>query len=405
MQSAKRFKGSFYRLFGNPKNHISPMKMKLKRTRILIILVIALTCFGTRTNAQGWTFSFNLTTSGPCGANIPPIPTFTIPYLPDQGSCESLRQQILAIRVSQPILNDKGQYIGDCAVFYTVTPCSGSDIVMPVDNFAPGSISIDGLTQGNAFFSPHQSKAIENWIDDYTQKMESMGMNVDRPVTTPFQNIPSTGDPEFDKFYADQTIRFEKPEQGGVVDLTGKAGVVDLPGKAGETEVIKPADVPVNTVPVMGSAPLTVEETERLNALNLKSIPDNRLDESNFRLEESPFWTTPEMISLGTDALKFTAGFVSGGYIAVVGVDVISGVLNKKSGQEIFFDVAGDIVTKKLGDVVGSALGKGSLSIGKLEIKSGLPSGAGVQQDYEIMSQSGQSLIDSWSTGSSIGKK
>ena len=332
--------------------------MKRKRLIILIILVTALTGFTFTTNAQGWTFSFTLTTSGPCGASIPTIPTFNIPFLPDKGSCESLRQQILAIRVSQPVLNAQGQYIGDCAVFYTVTACSGSDIVMPADNFAPGSVSIDGLTQGNAFFSPHPSKAIENWIDDYTQKMESMGMNVDRPITIPYQNIPSTGDPEFDKFYADQTIRFEKPEQGGVVDLTGKAGVVDIPGKTDETEVKKPADVPVSTVPVMGSAPLTIEEIERLNALNLKTIPDNRLDESNFKLEEAPFWTTPEMIGLGTDALKFTAGFISGGYVAVVGVDVISGVLNKKSGQEILMDVAGDIVTKKLGDVVGNATWK-----------------------------------------------
>ncbi len=379
--------------------------MKRISWETLIILFIALTCSLVRTNAQGWTFSFNLTTSGPCGAYIPSLPTFTIPYMPDQGFCESLRQQILAIRVSEPVLNDQGQYIGECAVFYTVTSCTGADIVMPADNFSPGSVSIDGLTQGSAFFSPHQSKAIENWINDYTQKMESMGMNVGSPAIPAFPDVPSTGDPDFDKFYADQTIRFEKPEQGGVVDLTGKTGVVDLLSNADETEVKKPVDVPVNTVPVMGSAPLTVEEIERLNAFNLKSIDDNRLDESNFRLEESPFWTTPEMIELGTDALKFTAGFVSGGYIAVAGVDVLSGVLNKKSGQEILVDVAGDLITKKMGDVIGNAIGKGSLSIGKLEIKSGLPSGAGVQQDYDVLSQGGQSLIDAWSAASKIGKK
>ena len=133
---------------------------------------------------------------------------------------------------------------------------------------------------------------------------------------------------------------------------------------------------------------------------------DNRLDESNFRLEEAPFWTTTEMKELGTDALKFTAGFVSGGYLMVAGVDVVSGIINNKSGQEIAVDIAGDLLFKKAGDVIGGALGKGSLSIGKLEIKSGLPrAGAAVQQDYDVLSQAGQSLIDAWGTGSKIGNK
>jgi hypothetical protein len=379
--------------------------MKRRTMKTLILLVIVLTGFMIRTNAQGWTFTFDLTTSGPCQGTIPIIPTFTIPLLPNKSFCESLRQQILAIRITEPVYDTHGQYIGECAVFYTLTPCSGSDIALPSDNYAPGAVSIDGLAQGNAIFSPHQSKALENWIDDYTQKMESMGMIVGKPEAAVFRDVPSTGDPDFDRYYADQTVRFEKPEQGGEVDLTGKKGVVDLSGKTETAEIIKPAETPANTVPIMGSAPMTVEETERLNAYNLKSIPDNRLDESNFRLEESPFWTTPEMIELGTDALKFTAGFVSGGYVAVIGVDVISGVLNKKSGQEILVDIAGDLLTKKMGDVVGNAVGKGSLSIGKLEIKSGLPSGVGPKQDYDVLSQGGQSLIDAWSAGSKINKK
>ncbi len=345
--------------------------MKRRTLKTLILLVIVLTGSAIRTNAQGWTFTFDLTTSGPCGGTIPAIPTFTIPYLANQSYCESLRQQILAIRITQPMYDTHGQYIGDCAVFYTVTPCSGSDIVLPADNFAPGTISIDGPAQGNAFFSPHQSKAIENWIDDYTQKMESMGMIVGRPAEAVFRDVPSTGDPDFDRYYADQTVRFEKPEQGGEVDLTGKKGVVDLSGKTETAEIVKPVESPANTVPIMGSAPMTAEERERLNAYNLKSVPDNRLDESNFRLEESPFWTTPEMIELGTDALKFTAGFVSGGYVAIAGVDVVSGILNKKSGQEIFFDVAGDLLTKKIGDVAGNVIQKGGFSIGKMKSKSG----------------------------------
>jgi len=272
---------------------------------------------------------------------------------------------------------------------------------IPGDNSTePGSVSIDGLAQGSAFFAPHQSKAVENWIDDYIQKMKSMGMNVysNLPVNP---DIPSTGQADFDKYYADQSIRFEKPEQGGVVDLSDGPGVLDLLQKQGNETVEKKED-PQMVVPIMGSSPLTAEERERINAYNLKSIPDNRLDESNFKLEESPFWTTPEMLELGTDALKFTAGFVSGGYVAVAGVDVVSGIINKKSGQEILVDVAGDLLTKKIGDVAGNLIAKGGVSIGKVSIKTGVLSGEAAKKDFELVSGSSDAAIQAWqkATGS-----
>jgi len=351
--------------------------------------------------AQGWIFTFTVTSSGPCGSSLPYIPSFTVPYMPTQTFCESLRQQILAIRASSPVYDSHGQYIGDCSVFYTCSTCTGSDMSVRGDNSSePGSVSIDGLAQGSAFFAPHQSKAIENWIDDYVQKMNSMGMDVNsNPSFNP--DIPATGDADFDKYYADQSVRFEKPEQGGVVDLSGRPGVVDLLQNKEDEAAVKKEE-PQMVVPVMGSSPLTAEERERINAYNLKSIPDNRLDESNFSLEESPFWTTPEMLELGTDALKFTAGFVSGGYVAVAGVDVVSGIINKKSGQEILVDVAGDLLTKKIGDVAGNVIGKGGVSIGKLNVKTGALSGEAAKKDFELVSGGADAAVQAWkkATGS-----
>ncbi|MFZ0281519.1 MAG: hypothetical protein WAL29_07710 [Bacteroidales bacterium] len=364
-------------------------------SKTLILLVIFLTGFVV-INGQGWTFTFAIATSGPCGASLPVLPTFTIPYMSNQSFCESLRQNILNIRVSGSVYGDHGEYLGECAVFYTCTACTGSDIAVPSDNSLPGTVAIDGLTKGTAFFSPHESKTIQNWIDDYNQKMESMGITAGMKNADIVPDVPATGDADFDKFYADQTIRFEKPEQGGVVDLTGKTGVVDLNQNTDAADLKFPVDVPDKTVPIMGSAPLTVEELERINAYNLKSIPDNRLDESNFKLEESPFWTTPEMIQLGTDAAKFSLGFISGGYVVVAGAEIISGVLNKKSGQEILIDVAGSLLTKKAGDIAGAAIGKGSLSIGKLELKTGALAGAEAKDNFELVSTSGQALIDAW---------
>jgi hypothetical protein len=149
-------------------------------------------------------------------------------------------------------------------------------------------------------------------------------------------------------------------------------------------------------LPVMGSAPLTAEEKERIRAYNLKPIPDNTLDESNFSVEESPFWTTPEMIQLGTDALKFSAGFVSGGYIAVAGVDVVSGLLNKKSGQEIIYKVAEDIAVKKIGDIVGAGVQSGKVAIRGIGFKTGVFSGEGAKQDFEFAAQGVDMAKDTW---------
>ena len=125
------------------------VKMQRKTLKTIIVLVIAMTGFLTNTNAQGWSFTFTLTNSGPCGATIPSLPTFNIPFMPTQSFCESLRSQILAIRFDQPMYNDRNQYIGDCSVYYTATACTGSDMVLPTDNSGPGSISIDGLAQGD----------------------------------------------------------------------------------------------------------------------------------------------------------------------------------------------------------------------------------------------------------------
>jgi hypothetical protein len=149
-------------------------------------------------------------------------------------------------------------------------------------------------------------------------------------------------------------------------------------------------------IPVMGSSPLTAEERERMRAYNLKTIPDNSLDKANFSIEESPFWTTPEMIQLGTDALKFSVGFVSGGYTAVAGVDVVSGILNKKSGQEIIYKIAEDFAIKRVGDVVGYGVQSGKVAISGIGFKTGVFSGESAKQDFEFATQGVDMLKDTW---------
>ena len=214
--------------------------MQRKTFMTLIFLCIVLTSVSIRTNAQGWSFTANLTYSGPCGVNLPTIPPIVVPSMPTRSYCESLRQTVLGFKSSVPVYNNQGQFIGECSVFYACSSCSGSDLTVAGDNSAPGSVSIDALVKGAAFFSPHESKAVENWIDDYVQKMQSMGIPINKSSMMTAQDIPLTGDADFDKFYTEQTISYEKPEQGGVVDLSGKAGIVDLNTPAVTTGAVVP---------------------------------------------------------------------------------------------------------------------------------------------------------------------
>jgi len=183
---------------------------KLKHCPVLILLLFLsyeFACSSDSASAQGWNFTATLTYSGPCGTNVPTIPPIVIPpVLPTQGDCESMRQIILSYEGSTAVYNNQGEYIGLCRVFYTCTPCSGSDIAANIspDVNSPGYISIDGLMQGNAFFSPHQSQAIENWINDYLQRMETLGYPVDRQNLIPIQDFPLTGNSDFDQFYYNQ---------------------------------------------------------------------------------------------------------------------------------------------------------------------------------------------------------
>ncbi|MCB9023756.1 MAG: hypothetical protein H6542_04270 [Lentimicrobiaceae bacterium] len=179
---------------------------------LLIFIIFIFSGFDKNLSAQGWTFTATLTYAGPCGSYTPYIQPITFPpSIPTQSDCESLRQLIMSYEVSTPIYNDDNQYIGMCRVFYTCTPCSGSDIVanFELDYNAPGYVSIDGLMQGNAFFSPHQSQEIENWINNYLQRMQSLGNPVNMENLLPIQDFPLTGDNEFDQFYFNQLNELE----------------------------------------------------------------------------------------------------------------------------------------------------------------------------------------------------
>ena len=78
-----------------------------------------------------------------------------------------------------------------------------------------GSVSIDGPLQGNAFFTPHSTQELENWMSDYQTRLKSMGIALDLSGIQAGRDIPLTGDAEFDAFYTGQTLAFEKRADSG----------------------------------------------------------------------------------------------------------------------------------------------------------------------------------------------
>ncbi len=187
-----------------------PARNVVSRKLFILMLLISVTFIGFshKANAQGWSFTFQLAQSGPCGTTvplvIPPLPNFGIP---NKGACESLRQILLSIQSSTPITDDQGHFIGYCRLFLTCTQCTGSDIVIPGQS-TPGSVSFDGLFKGEAYFTPHESSAFEDWAKDYKQLLDSYGITSILGNQLSIFQIPTTGDKKQDAYYKKQVDDF-----------------------------------------------------------------------------------------------------------------------------------------------------------------------------------------------------
>jgi len=277
---------------------------------------------------QGWTFSMQIKTPGCEGSStyvsqinalLSGISTMGIPT---KSECEAVRQQILAIKVSGP--NGNG---GTCSVYYTCGECMGSDISGTAGGSVAGGVSINGLAQGLAFFSTHPSSDYENWYNDLLVKFQSMGVDLKGYISGDGLAMP---DANFNQGYADQIAEFEKkanndiityqkPEQGGVVDLTKPSafeGKVVDPNKMSSstansaTSSDAKTSSPDNlTVPIMGGSPTTDEERERNNLYkDMNTMSGYGLDESNFKNEPAPFWTSDQMLEVEKAGVSFAVG-------------------------------------------------------------------------------------------------
>lgn len=93
---------------------------------------------------------------------------------------------------------------------------SGSSGSIP-GQINPGEVSSGNIMEGKAIFTPHQSEAFEDWGEDYKQLLESYGIkSILGQKITPNQ-IPLTGDKDFDADYLKKSNSF-KPK------VTSKTG-------------------------------------------------------------------------------------------------------------------------------------------------------------------------------------
>lgn len=289
-----------------------------KRISILLLILCAFfSGIGRTVYAQGWSFTVTVKYSGPCGANAPQLPLFTIPFMSTRNECETIRSQIAVISSSVPIYDSNGNYLGECTAYASCTSCTGSDMTSGTSS-DPGSVSINGLAQGSPFFSPHESESVESWIGDIVQRLKSMGYAVDEKNITS-RDLPLTGDENFDKYYTEQSIRFEKPEKGGTVYLDEGQNSVDPnalknPGKTDSGKGKSAADAP-GTVQM----PSSNEEWYHLEPLENGGIPP--VPESNN--DPNARYEHPK-IELVREAAVTAAGWLPDGaaYPGIVAVNV-----------------------------------------------------------------------------------
>lgn len=289
------------------KARLARVLVKKKNFIPLLFSFFTIICISSETIAQGWTFTFQVENSGPC-TGVPPLPVPNLPNfgIPTKSECEALRQTLLAIRSSYPVTDSKGNYIGECTLYVACTPCTGSDIVV-ASQASSGEVSFNGQYTGEPLYSSHESSAFEDWSLDYRQQLESYGITSILGNTLTPPSIPLTGDRDFDAFYNSQTSNFN-PKTPPVSSPVSDPNVVDLTGKAGVVQLLRsPEDIKREN-----------DWLQKQNIDNLKPIPKNaELDP--IVLEEAPFWTSPDMVSLEIAAVGFAVPFA----IALVPVAAI----------------------------------------------------------------------------------
>lgn len=379
----------------------------LRRT-FLISVLAALLLFGSGKTAhsQGWTFTETITHTGP-GPCIP-YPPFPSLVYSTKEACDYNRSMELSNNGE-----DWSVYMdGSCILIVTCTPCVGSDIGAGGTGSGgssfmgnPGDVDISGLLAGKALFSPHDIKDIETWINDFLQRNRSMGISDAGLNQITSGDVPLTGNAGFDKFYTEQMMRFQKPEQGGTVYLKEGQNTID-PNDLKNTALAA-------SVPVLKGEPMSPETQygqKYADRAGLFMDSDNgTIDE---RLNLDPY------IDFGRAAAVFGVGFLKKGAIpAIVIVDVLAEDI--KHGVQLFrnmymgenepipetgtilWNTAENITTDVLGAFIGNQMGKVAVAA-TVKHAEGVLVSKGVLPGIAKISEKPKNIAESVNTGVSV---
>ena len=215
-----------------------PISHLLVKSKLFIVLLILLSAF--TSNAQ-WTYTTTVKQTGKC-IPYPSPPNGGMSYM-TKSACEAARQSDLSNSGSDwSTFGD-----GSCTTIITCTPCMGSDISTPGQGSTPGSVSIpgqvnpgdvsiNGILEGKAIFTSHQSSAFEDWAFEYKQLLATYGITSILGKNFTIPKTPLTGDKYFDALYTSLSSKFNPtvlaktaPNQdASVVDLSDKQGIVGL---------------------------------------------------------------------------------------------------------------------------------------------------------------------------------
>ncbi|MFZ2286026.1 MAG: hypothetical protein WAV93_03485 [Bacteroidales bacterium] len=379
----------------------------LRRAFFLSVLAAAiLSGSGKTAHAQGWTFTTTVshTGPGPCipFPTLPPIVYYT------KEACEYNRQNELNNN------GDDWSAYGDgsCILVITCTPCVGSDIGGGPSGGSggstlmgnPGDVSITGLLTGNALFSPHDIKDIENWINEFQQRNRSLGMSDEGMNQITSGDVPLTGNAGFDRFYTEQMLRFRKPEQGGTLYLKEGQNTIDPNDLKNRSTG---SDQAARGVPMSPEMRYGQKYADR-SALFMDS-ENGAIDE---RLNLDPY------IDFGRSAAVFGVGFLKKGAIpAIVIVDVLAedikhGVQlfrNMYMGEnepipgtgKILWNTAENIATDVAGAFIGDKMGKVAVAA-TVKHAEGVLVSKGVLPGIAKISEKPKNIAESVSTGVSV---
>jgi len=268
----------------------------------------------------------------------------------------------------------------------------------------PANVSITGLLTGNALFSPHDTRDIETWINDFQQRNRSMGISVDGMNQITSGDVPLTANAGFNKFYTEQMMRFQKPELGGTVYLKEGQNTIDPNDLKNRSAA---SDQFARGVPM--SPEMQYGQKYADKAALFMDSENGAVDE---RLNLDPY------IDFGRSAAVFGVGFLKKGAIpAIVIVDVLAedikhGVQlfrNMYMGEnepipgtgKILWNTAENITTDVLGAFIGDKMGKVAVAA-TVKHAEGVLVSKGVLPGIAKISEKPKNIAESVSTGVSV---